>query len=1127
MQETITLADSSPYRGAGTTNIDATVLAYLRKKTTYPPVVLSNITNSADTVLSPQAPRETGTNLALGYHYDALDFIVDRYAVTNATLTVTNGTAIACLDNGLGIWLQDSSAIVSIGSPSAPNWFTMYQTVQEQSMTIGTNGLSPYYVESWAYGTNHANGTFQFSKFSGSSGGQLINADPASYNSLLVQECEFWAGGITLSGSTNPGATTVIDNNLFARSTPQIVVPADASVAFSNNLVWCAQFDFKNMSGGTLSAFNNIFDTCSLIVRGGTAISNGYNAYLNSTNSLSPSTGTDLTSGSGLAYESGPLGDFYQPAGDSLFHEGSTNASLLGLYEYTTQTNQVKEGTNIVSIGYHYVATDTNGQPASTLWLGIPDYLVDTNGDGVTNLVAWQLEYFGYTGLNPYADPYNEGTNLLQDYRSGVDLTQISFTAEAPKQYINTNSTPVSLAVSQGIPQYAAVLVDDTNLSDAVWTAYSPSFVVNFGTNQGMHTIWVGLKALPPSAGQTWHMVKVTLDTIAPTLTVFEPATNVVSVPLIQIQGFGNEQLSSVTFDVANGTGILTNQTAYIGALEFDTNLLAFSINYFQCHASVLLTPGTNTVTIHGADLAGNISTTNINVTLDYSGDTTPPAITVLWPTNGAKVGGSQFTLEAQVDDLTAQVTASNNGTVVTGQVQRNGQVRGLTLPLTAGTNTVVLTATDPAGNLSTNSLSVIQSIISVSVDQLPTNQLSQPSATVTGSVSDSTELVFVNGVQATVAGTSWTATNVPVNIIGMAKLNVQTFPDGADPASAPPDSEQQAYQQQPPTVRIQALVDNTYQWDYSYDPVDTSFEIEYWANASYETNFSIDDGSISDFVVSSSTNGWSDLGPWDWFYSDYADIDHFYPDGILYEVEFSDTRVVLDTGGEGAPGTTQIYAVYAAMVDIDGFALPPEQFMVQGHTLANTGILSSNIPGWIVGNPVLGVTFISVPAGTTPDITPTAASNEVAKVPTDAYYGATGQYFNFAVYAVPVNLQLTVDANRDGQISFDGSDMTTAINPWRFWINDSSESGDQASGADSEIPGSSSPNFGNIAVNGRCDLINYFPIVLNFGSTLQDFPLTNGYSYHLTQPDVALQFVYTSLTLSNAFDYLTNYASR
>src|SRR5207253_7265352 len=103
----------------------------------------------------------------------------------------------------------------------------------------------------------------------------------------------------------------------------------------------------------------------------------------------------------------------------------------------------------------------------------------------------------------------------------------------------------------------------------------------------------------------------------------------------------------------SNATGVFTNQTGYLGE-SFDTNSLAFT-NTFQLY-DVALTNGLNTLTIYATDLAGNLTITNFNVTLDYSGDTNLPASTLVWPAAGTPVGGSNFVLQAQVDDLTAKI---------------------------------------------------------------------------------------------------------------------------------------------------------------------------------------------------------------------------------------------------------------------------------------------------------------------------------------------------------------------------------------------------------------------------------------------------------------------------------------
>jgi hypothetical protein len=51
------------------------------------------------------------------------------------------------------------------------------------------------------------------------------------------------------------------------------------------------------------------------------------------------------------------------------------------------------EGDSIVDIGYHYVATDTNGIPLDSNSDGIPDYLEDANGNGLVDSgeIGWNI----------------------------------------------------------------------------------------------------------------------------------------------------------------------------------------------------------------------------------------------------------------------------------------------------------------------------------------------------------------------------------------------------------------------------------------------------------------------------------------------------------------------------------------------------------------------------------------------------------------------------------------------------------------------------------------------------------------------------------------------------------------
>src|SRR5262249_40272752 len=127
---------------------------------------------------------------------------------------------------------------------------------------------------------------------------------------------------------------------------------------------------------------DNLFDGVSLS-EGTATIANSNNAYRGTTQLAGGSNNKTL---SATDYKTGPLGRFYYPSsGTNLFNlidAGSRTADLAGLYHYTTQTNQVKETNSIVEIGFHYVATDGNGNPLDSDFDGLADYLEDRNGNG-------------------------------------------------------------------------------------------------------------------------------------------------------------------------------------------------------------------------------------------------------------------------------------------------------------------------------------------------------------------------------------------------------------------------------------------------------------------------------------------------------------------------------------------------------------------------------------------------------------------------------------------------------------------------------------------------------------------------------------------------------------------------
>jgi hypothetical protein len=375
------LTNGCNFFNQGTTNIDSALLAALHQKTTYPPIVCSNITISVTTNFSPQAQRDTNALPDLGYHYNPIDYIADSLTITNAALTVTNGAVIANY-NRSGIQLQTGSSMVSMGSPLVPNRFVRYQSVQEQSIVLGgTNLTSALSVNPNHPGSTGPTATFRFTQFAcpAAGGSHLFDAGSTNYNSLLVQDCEFWGGQNNFTGATNTTAT--LKNNLFYRSViTAAATNLSSTLCLTNNLFFGAAVKILQPTNTVWCAFNNDFDTCTIT---NSTLTNGYNAYLNCSGRLQPTNTHDVVSSSGLAYQTGSLGSFYQPSGSPLINWGSTTADQVGLYHFTTQTNQMKETNSVVDIGYHYVAVDGYGNPLDTDGDGMPDYLEDSNGNDI------------------------------------------------------------------------------------------------------------------------------------------------------------------------------------------------------------------------------------------------------------------------------------------------------------------------------------------------------------------------------------------------------------------------------------------------------------------------------------------------------------------------------------------------------------------------------------------------------------------------------------------------------------------------------------------------------------------------------------------------------------------------
>ena len=368
------------------------------------------------------------------------------------------------MDN-LGIWLRDGSELVSLGTPSQRNYLVYYGLVQEQPTNL------------WHTNTAVAQSLPIVPKPSGSSANPSIFlrfttiCAPTGETNLLntadhgvtgqvisgltLRDCEIYGAGANWRMNESNNTPVVgLTNNVFHRV--PFAISNNATITCFNNLF----YGTTNTNGFTVSIRhrsgtshntneNNVFDGVTASLDGLV----GYNAYLNGATNKTIQT-NDITNN--LTWQAGPLGAYYQAADSPLLNNGSTSATNLGLYHYTVLTNNLIEGTNIVSRGYHYIALDSTGEPIDTTDDGLPDYVKDSNGDGVYDsgdLANW---------LSPF-NIYDQGTTYLGWTPQNMRLGYWKFDTAAL-----TNQAGVAWTTNNGctqVPDWSGYAVSQTAAS--------------------------------------------------------------------------------------------------------------------------------------------------------------------------------------------------------------------------------------------------------------------------------------------------------------------------------------------------------------------------------------------------------------------------------------------------------------------------------------------------------------------------------------------------------------------------------------------------------------------------------------------------------------------------------------
>lgn len=357
--------DASGFRNLGLGAINASLADDLKSRTTHPPLAYTGTSGT----LAARNIRDTDTP-DLGYHYTPLDYTISGI---NGSFTLTNGVAIG-IRGASGFY---GGTVLSIGTPKSRNQFTVYTSVQEQSMAWGGNVSSTYLFNSWSSGTQ-----FRFTDISlaGSAG-----FSPSASANLSVMDCLLHA--TKLSYSSGNYGTLRFTNNIFDRCYVQFLSCGGSYYGeFYNNLfLSSANFGIGHACSPFAANFtlrNNLFVNSSYTYGAGSPPVAANNGFFNT-----PNQGTSPVSISApLDFDDGPLGPYYYPTTGEhlsrLINAGTGTAVQAGLYHHTVVDSPGSKDSAAVDIGFHYMATDANDNVLDSDGDGVPDYVEDKNANG-------------------------------------------------------------------------------------------------------------------------------------------------------------------------------------------------------------------------------------------------------------------------------------------------------------------------------------------------------------------------------------------------------------------------------------------------------------------------------------------------------------------------------------------------------------------------------------------------------------------------------------------------------------------------------------------------------------------------------------------------------------------------
>ncbi len=306
---------------------------------------------------------------------------------------------------GHGIHAADDTTITFNGTASQPDYWVRCNTVQEQPSYAG---YGPGGISGWTYPSVNDSpqviARFTRCATMASENGNHFRDDSGILR-VQATDCEFRGAYMGCYDALNWYTNCLFERVVLCRFSYETF----PTMVLRNCTLYGGTLSFAHWESGPQHYYTSVRDT----IFDGTYIDTGYpndpacvdydyNAYLNGSYRTYPQGANDRLVNS-FNWQTSWLGNYYLPTDSPLIDTGSITADLVGLYHFTTQTNQVKETNSVVGIGYHYVAVDASGKAIDADGDNVPDYLEDGNGNGQYDPslgeTDWQTSGNGTTGV--------------------------------------------------------------------------------------------------------------------------------------------------------------------------------------------------------------------------------------------------------------------------------------------------------------------------------------------------------------------------------------------------------------------------------------------------------------------------------------------------------------------------------------------------------------------------------------------------------------------------------------------------------------------------------------------------------------------------------------------------------